>query len=90
MIAAVVSCESWGIRVSKSLGHGMEEAWNNWWYNCFDPGVYEAFVAGWQASKADSNNHKVVVEYDLAPALIEGAIMNKIVELGWIPPGGAA
>lgn len=29
---------------------------------------------------------KVNVEYDLTPAMVEGAIQNKLIEMGWTPP----
>lgn len=50
------------------------------------------YKEGWEAAKADSNNHNVlpnrlVVEYDLAPALVESKLHDKLVELGWSPPG---
>lgn len=31
----------------------------------------------------------MTVEYDLSPAMVEGAIRNKMIELGWTPPKSA-
>lgn len=88
MTVAAVSCEGWGIRVSKHLHSDQAKAFAEWWGEWADADPYSkaAFFAGWQASKADSHNHKVVVEYDLAPALAEGKLHDKLIELGWSPP----
>ena len=85
MIAAVESYEGWGIRVTKPVMNEMDAAycaWEDGHPHNIDP--YESFVAGWHASKADSHAHKVVVEYDLAPALIESALHDKLLDLGYV------
>ena len=75
--------------MTKRLHSEQAKAFAEWWTD--DPDCsyhYElekrAFFAGWQASKADSHNHKVVVEYDLAPALIESRLHDKLLELGYV------
>lgn len=32
------------------------------------------------------NKDTITVTYDLSPASVEGAVRNKLVELGWTPP----
>ena len=74
--------------MSKSLTYEMDEA-----YVLYESGLlfpeaehYDGFKAGWEAAKADSHNHKMVVEYDLAPAAVEGKLRDKLIEMGWTPP----
>jgi hypothetical protein len=38
--------------------------------------------------KALRSGQTVAVEYNLSPAMKEGAIRNKLIELGWTPPEG--
>ena len=38
--------------------------------------------------KAIHSGQTVAVEYNLSPAMKEGAIRNKLIELGWTPPEG--
>ena len=36
------------------------------------------------------NPYEVTVRYDLSPAMVEGQIRDKLVELGWTPPNEKA
>lgn len=38
--------------------------------------------------KSLREGHTVTVEYNLTPAMHEGAIRSKLIELGWTPPKG--
>lgn len=39
--------------------------------------------------KAIQTNTTVTVRYDLSPATTEGAIRDKLIEMGWTPPDAA-